>query len=305
MGEEGELVIVAPEMIPLESVMEYDTSFISRKMRIRKQLYLIFHGQSNYSQLVEWFILIVVTINIISFILSTDRKFSSNTLDLVYQVIETFSIIIFSFEYLLRFWCSAEKKYYRNKREWLGRLRFFFSILSLIDLTSILPWYLMLILHSKKFYNSTIIRILRIFRMFKAEKYSKSFSTIGKVIKEQRKILTATVVLSGVLLVSQATILWIVQKNDNPEEFGSIPRTMWYSVLMLTGMGGYEGVKLNFMGKIVAGFTAILAVALFAIPLGVVSNGFILTREESENHFITCPNCQNRFSCIPRYIGNN
>jgi len=47
-NEEGELVIVAPEMIPLESVMEYDTSFISRKMRIRKQLYLIFHGQSNY-----------------------------------------------------------------------------------------------------------------------------------------------------------------------------------------------------------------------------------------------------------------
>jgi len=133
--------------------------------------------------------------------------------------------------------------------------------------------------------------------MFKAEKYSQSFSTIGKVIKQQRAILGASVMLSGVLLLVQATLLWAIEKNAYPERYSSIPVTLWYSVLMLTGMGGYE-YPFTPWGKVIGALTAIVAVALFALPVGIISNGFV---SEKADHKITCPNCNHQFTNKEEY----
>jgi len=232
----------------------------------------------------------IIFINVITFILSTEPYLYDNASTL-FITIEATSVTIFTIEYLLRLWCSAEKSNYRHRKEWLGRVRFVFSLMSLIDLVSIVPFYIAFFV-TTKFAFSPVFRIFRIFRMFKAEKYSKAFSTIGKVIMVQKGVLGAAVILSIVLLVVQATLLWAVEHNDFPERYGSIPRTLWYSVLMITGMGGYE-VPMNVWGKLIAAVTAVLAVALFALPVGILSNGFITERAGSQE--VTCPNCEHQF----------
>ncbi len=44
----------------------------------------------------------------------------------------------------------------------------------------------------------------------------------------------------------------------------------------------------------IAGVTAVLAVALFALPVGIISNGFI-AETEAEEVPVTCPNCQHKW----------
>jgi hypothetical protein len=82
-------------------------------------------NQNSYScsQKVEWFIMFVVFINVISFILSTEPDLRTPVTLKLFKAIESTSVAIFTIEYALRLWCAAEKKKYRHKHEWLGRLR--------------------------------------------------------------------------------------------------------------------------------------------------------------------------------------
>jgi len=109
---------------------------------------------------------------------------------------------------------------------------------------------------------------------------------------EQKAILGAAGVLSLIILLVQATLLWIAQKDAYPEQFGSIPKTMWYSVLQLTGVGGYEGTGWTPAGKIIASITAVLAIAIFALPIGVIADGFTDRLKKIE---VTCPSCGHSF----------
>ncbi|KNC74371.1 hypothetical protein SARC_13079 [Sphaeroforma arctica JP610] len=54
--------------------------------------------------------------------------------------------------------------------------------------------------------------------------------------------------------------------------FRSVPSSMWYTLLMLTGE--FPLADFTSPGKWVAGTIGVLAVALFAIPTGVLGAGF-------------------------------
>jgi len=123
--------------------------------------------------------------------------------------------------------------------------------------------------------RSAALRIFRVARLFKAEQYSQSFITIGIVIKEQRDLLISSIFLTTVILITQATLLWILMHNTNPEIFSSIPQTMWYSILVLTTQGVDTSINYNVWAKILLSLTAIFAVAIIAIPTGVIANGFL------------------------------
>jgi len=270
--------------------------------RLRFQTHLLLHHETKIGKILEWIILACIFINVIAFILSADTRLSpSDAASETFQVIEIVSVAIFTIEYSLRIWSIADKKKYRDK-PWIGRLKYFFTIFSLIDLASIAPFYIETVIiwaretHVARIAQfSTSIRILRVFRLLKAEKYNKSFSLIGNAIKESKDTLLSLMFLCSVLLVLQATLMYYVQRKDDPDNFGSIPTTLWFSVLMLTGVGGYESVTFNVWGKIIAGFTAFLAVALFAVPVGVIANAFLNAFEETEDIIVICKHCGKGF----------
>jgi len=169
--------------------------------------------------------------------------------------------------------------------------------MALIDLASIVPFFVGTAMKKSTVSFATAIRILRVFRLLKAHRYTSSFSIIGKVVISQRRILGASLFLCIVLLVIHSSLLWLLEKDVNKVYFSSIPKSMWISVLMLTGMGGYEITPLSSAGKFLGSITAVLAVALFALPTGILANGFLTEHNSNENRSekVTCPNCQHKF----------
>jgi voltage-gated potassium channel len=173
-------------------------------------------------------IVLVIAINTSAFIASTEL---GHEYDPIFDLIENISVAIFTIEYIIRVWCAADKKQYRGHREWEARLRFSFPItnliqcrfiispMGLVDLASIVPYFVGVFI-SKRLAFATIIRVLRIFRLFKSEKYSHSFSIIGQVIYRQRGVLLATNFFSLVILVLVATLMWLSDGNNAPESFG-------------------------------------------------------------------------------------
>lgn len=307
--EDDENTPLINEILKLHNPYHFDKTKLSPTQqkfwwyyKLRFQTYLIFHYHSKLSKIIEWIILGCIFLNVIAFILSTDSSITAYpAASTTFEVVDITSIIIFTIEYALRIWSIAEQKKWR-KRPWIGRLRYVFSIFALIDLASIAPFYIDKIIaatsntHTQRLAQfSTVIRILRVFRLLKAEKYNRSFSLIGAAIKESQETLLSLMFLCSVLLIIQATLLYYVQRKDDPVHFGSIPTTLWISVLMLTGVGGYETVPLNIGGKIIAGFTAFTAVALFAVPIGVIANAFLNAFDETEEIMVICKHCGKGF----------
>ena len=80
-------------------------------------------------------------------------------------------------------------------------------------------------------------------------------------------------VLGLILLLTTSTLLYFVNKDNDPVQFGSIPKTMYLSVMMLTGQGEPEG-DMDSLTQLIVVFTAIGSVAVLAIPASMLAWGF-------------------------------
>jgi voltage-gated potassium channel len=90
-----------------------------------------------------------VNIFLITLIVANGLAFAAETVDSVYardgpelEAFNTFSVIVFTIEYVLRLWSSVEIPLLHRMPPWLARLNFALRPMMIIDLLAILPWYL-------------------------------------------------------------------------------------------------------------------------------------------------------------------
>lgn len=132
------------------------------------------HNLLNQNKYFLKFIYSLIILNVLSIILESYKELKTG-FGQEFFYFELFSVIIFSIEYILRLW-SAEYDY--EKGNFLTkRLKFISSKFGIIDLLSILPFYLPLFF----VFDLRVLRILRLFRLlriFKLGRFSKSMKTI-------------------------------------------------------------------------------------------------------------------------------
>lgn len=100
-----------------------------------------------------------------------------------FQEIEWIAVVVFTFEYVLRFigvGANPDFSTYRGNGI-RSRLRFMVSFYSVIDLLAIIPFYVTVILPNSVVNDyDEYLRMLRILRLVKLDKYVPSISLIGK-----------------------------------------------------------------------------------------------------------------------------
>lgn len=119
-----------------------------------------------------------------------------------------------------------------------GRLRYLVTLMSIIDLASILPYFVSLGLDNSspehlKF--GSALRTLRVLRLLKADAYTNAFESIARVIYRNRAVLLVAGCAAITLLLIIATILYLLWRDHDPENFGSVQKTLFLATLMLTG----------------------------------------------------------------------
>ena len=106
------------------------------------------------------FIYSIIILDVLSVILSSYKEIH-NEYETHFNYFELVSIIIFSIEYLIRFWTSDLE--YNTGTSLSKRIKFLFSTVGLIDLLAILPFYLPLFFA----FDLRVLRILRLFRLLR------------------------------------------------------------------------------------------------------------------------------------------
>ena len=182
--------------------------------------------------------------------------------------------VIFSIEYFLRVWTYNVKG---EKPTLKQRISHLFSFYMIIDLVSILPFFMSLISYFGGFGFVRIIRILRLFRLLKITRYSKSQNLVINAIKNKGKelILSSQVVLFLTIIMS--AILYHIENNIVSDNFKDIVDAFIWSVSkFIGGVGGYGDFEpVTFWGKFIATLVGLLGIALFAVPAGIIGAGFV------------------------------
>ncbi len=113
-----------------------------------------------------------------------------------------------------------------------------------------------------------------ILSFLKIARYSPALTILKDVIVSERKPLTAALYLMLLLTFSTSTILYFVERSCNPAGFESIPHAMWWAIVTLATLGYGDVVPLSALGRVLGGIAAILGFGMFALPAGILANGF-------------------------------
>lgn len=181
---------------------------------------------------------------------------------------ELVSIVIFSLEYLYRISYS-----FANNRL-KGVLNYIFSFFGLIDLISILPFYL------NQFINldGRFLRILRLFRLtriFKFGRDSNSLKLFTKALVSVREQLLFTLFLSALTILFSASAIYYLENEAQPDKFSSITESVWWATISLATVGYGDVYPITVGGKIFATIISLVGIGVVAIPTGVISASFV------------------------------
>lgn len=225
------------------------------------------------SRAFDIFISAVIIVNILVTFLDTFKELQSFTK--FFDIAELVTIVIFCIEYLLRIW-TADYLFPR-KNKTLSVLRFMISFEGIIDLLTILPFF---------FLNGIVmfrmLRVVRIFHLFRINSQYDSFNLIKDVLKERRKQLLSSFFLIIILMLGSSLAIYSAEHEVQPEAFENAFSGIWWSVSTLLTVGYGDIYPVTIGGKIIAIFIAFLGVCAVAVPTGIISAGFVEKFAKSE-----------------------
>lgn len=229
--------------------------------------YDIMKHKAKFSLRFDFFIYILIILNIIAMVLESHVALKAQ-FESFFNLFELFSIVIFSFEYLYR-----NVVYYRADG-WRGVGSYVFSFFGLIDLISILPFYLkQFIAIDGRFFR--ILRLFRLTRIFKLGRESKSLKLFIKALSSVRNELKFTLFLSVLTILFSASAIYFLENEAQPDVFSSITASIWWATVSLATVGYGDIIPITVGGKIFASVISLVGIGVVAIPTGIISAAFV------------------------------
>ena len=194
----------------------------------------------------------------------------------VFRIIEAVTVAIFCIEYILRIWTA--KYLYPDQTGIKASLRFLISFDGIVDLCTILPFFFL-----SGFVVFRMLRVVRIFHLFRINAYYDSFNVITSVLYEKRNQIISSVFIILVLMMASSLCMYSVEHEVQPDVFNNAFSGMWWSISTILTVGYGDIYPVTVLGRIMAIFISFLGVGAVAIPTGIISAGFVEQYTQLQN----------------------
>jgi len=185
--------------------------------------------------------------------------------------------IVFTIEYILRVWVITNKR------------RYVYSFYGIIDLVSILPTYLSLILTGASvILIIRSVRLLRVFRVLKLGRFVGESQALVTALKASRHKITVFLVTVVTSVILAGTLMYLIEGKENG--FNNIPTRIYWAIVTLTTVGYGDISPSTPLGQAVASVIMILGYGIIAIPTGIVTAEIALQKSKGVTSK-TCPSC--------------
>ncbi|KAK7880262.1 hypothetical protein WMY93_030629 [Mugilogobius chulae] len=177
---------------------------------------------------------------------------------------DTACVMIFTVEYLLRLFAAP------------SRYRFMRSVMSIIDVVAILPYYIGLVMTNNEDVSGAFVtlRVFRVFRIFKFSRHSQGLRILGYTLKSCASELGFLLFSLTMAIIIFATVMFYAEKGSSSSKFTSIPASFWYTIVTMTTLGYGDMVPKTIAGKIFGSICSLSGVLVIALPVPVIVSNF-------------------------------
>src|SRR5690606_36671488 len=211
-------------------------------------------------------VILLILVAVGSAVVETEQTISAGQ-ENVFRNLEIGFAAFFSAEYLLRLWVAALNPEFSASR--YPRLKFITSGPALIDLMSILP--ALLALAGGATLALRFVRFFRILRLARLGRFSEAWQDLATAIRSRKEELFLAFSLATMTLLVASTLLYWAEGEAQPEQFGSIPRALWWGVVTLTTVGYGDVYPVTPLGRFFSALVSIAAIGLIALPTGIMA----------------------------------
>ncbi|XP_045117003.1 potassium voltage-gated channel subfamily KQT member 1-like isoform X5 [Portunus trituberculatus] len=287
LGRVGGSRLHQPRMSLLGKPINYKTS--RRDVRYRKTQARVYNFLERprgvkaviYHMSVFCTIFICLTLSV----LSTVKDYEDQATEVLFYI-ESFVVVWFTIEYILRLWSSGCRSRYQG---FWGRMKYAKRPFCCIDIVTIVASVVVLANGSGGQVVSAVrgLRFFQILRMVRMDRRGGTWKLLGSVVFAHRQELITTVYIGFLGLIFSSFLVYLVEK-DNNDHFKNFPDALWWGVITLCTVGYGDAVPKTWGGKMIASGCALLGISFFALPAGILGSGFALKvqQQQRQKHMI-------------------
>lgn len=205
----------------------------------------------------------------------------------LFNTLEWIFTVMFTIEYGLRIYSAPNRRHY------------IFSFFGIVDLLSLLPAYLSLLVFGLQYVQHgfvgmqyllvvRVLRLLRIFRILRLLPYLNQAGFLLNALHVSRYKIIVFFIAVSILVILLGSVIYVV---EGPEHgFTSIPVSIYWAIVTLTTVGYGDISPKTPIGQAIASMIMIVGYSIIAVPTGLFTVELHKNLKSNLNS-IKCPHC--------------
>lgn len=192
--------------------------------------------------------------------------------DPVLTFFENLCVLFFSAEFIVRLAVAPSAR------------RFLCSPLNIIDLMSVMPFYVTIAYDIMDGGEGTdlenvgkvvqILRLMRVFRILKLARHSAGLRSLGATLRHSSREVGQLVLFLSVGISVFSVLIYFVEKESEESELQTIPIGWWWATISMTTVGYGDTLPVTFAGKLIGTLCIICGLLIVALPITNIFNKF-------------------------------
>jgi len=194
-----------------------------------------------------------------------------------YLRIEWMFTLFFTLEYLVRVWCSPNRRAY------------IFSVYGIVDVLAIMPTYIAFFIpEAAPLLIIRMFRILRIFRVLRLLKFMSEANVLVGALRDSYRKLIVFFSLMMIITTIFGCLIYVLEGPDHG--FDNIPKSIYWAIVTITTVGYGDVVPVTVLGRAVSAVGMLIGFAIIAVPTGIITAELTnkISRERAQRN---CQNC--------------
>jgi voltage-gated potassium channel len=225
--------------------------------------------RSPASLAVKYLLILGIAGSVSAAIWDTVPDLSPATLTLL-GLVSVVTFIVFAMEYVGRVVSAAGRDPAAAAAPLTAAWHYIRSPLGVIDALVVLPQ----LGHALGLLGPEWARLGAVLAVVKIARYARAIPLVTTVFRNEGRPLLAALTVMLVLLVLAASVMYTLEHDAQPRLFSSIPVSLWWAIVTIATVGYGDMAPITVGGRIFAGVTMLIGIAMFAVPAGILATGF-------------------------------
>ncbi len=237
---------------------------------------IIFEADTPAGKLFDILLIFLIVASVVTVMLDSVTAIHDRHGQALY-VAEWLFTILFTIEYALRIACLGQPWRY---------IRSFYGV---VDLISVLPTYLSLLLPGSQYLLVIrTLRLMRIFRILKLAQYMNEAEYLLKALRSSARKISVFLFFVLTLVLIFGSMVYLIEGDENG--FTSIAVSCYWAITTLTTVGYGDLSPQTPLGRMVASVIMILGYGVIAVPTGIVT-AELVSPTTGKVSTQACPEC--------------